>query len=145
LFFFWEGGIKMKFKRRLKPTAEVNLVPMIDVVFQLVIFFMLSSTFIINPGISVVLPGSATAEPVAMTKIVITIASRQDIYLNNQHYNLEGLSDALARLTGDDKDRINTVIIEGDKSVSYELMIQVLDIVRANGFKGVNLRTREID
>ena len=46
----------MHFKQRLKPSVKADMVPMIDVVFQLVIFFMVSSTFIQTPGISIVLP-----------------------------------------------------------------------------------------
>ena len=73
----------MRFKRRLMPQANVDLVPMIDVVFQLVIFFMVSTTFILTPGISLVLPGSTTSEPVVMTKFVVTVISENEIYLNN--------------------------------------------------------------
>ena len=133
----------MRFNRRLKPTANVNLVPMIDVVFQLVIFFMVSTTFIVNPGISIILPGSSTSEPVAMTRLIVTIVSRREIYYNNQQYDLEGIEAALALIPKEEKDHIKTVIIEGDRAVSYELMINMLDILRHNGFKGVNLRTRQ--
>ena len=73
----------LQFRRRLKPTAEVNLIPMIDVVFQLVIFFMVSTTFLVNPGISIVLPGASTSEPVAMTKMVVSIKSETEIFFNN--------------------------------------------------------------
>ena len=81
----------MRFKRRLMPQAVVDLVPMIDVVFQLVIFFMVSSTFILTPGISLVLPGSSTSEPVAMSRLVVTIISENEIYLNKEKYNISGL------------------------------------------------------
>ena len=135
----------MRFRRQLKPTANVNLVPMIDVVFQLVIFFMVSTTFIVNPGISVVLPGSTTSEPVAMTKLVISIVSGNEIYFNSQRYDLEGIEGAINEISKEDKDRIKTVIIEGDRAISYELMVNVLDILRRHGFKGVNLRTRQVD
>ena len=63
----------MRFKRRLSTQSTPNLIPMIDVVFQLVVFFMVSTTFIITPGISLVLPSSQTAESVAMSKLVITV------------------------------------------------------------------------
>jgi biopolymer transport protein ExbD len=127
------------------PQTNVNLIPMIDVVFQLVIFFMVSTTFIVNPGIPLVLPGSTTAEPVVMTKLVVTVISRDDIYLNKAHYNLEGLSTGLREISPEERDHIKTVVIEADRTVSYELMIQVLDILRKQGFKGVNLKTRQIE
>ena len=133
----------MTFKRRLKPTVNVNLVPMIDVVFQLVIFFMVSTTFIENPGISLIYPESSTSEPVIMTELVVSIVSRREIYVKNERYDLEGLEGVLAGISGEEKDQIQTVIIEGDRAVSYQLMVNVLDLVRMYGFRGVDLRTRQ--
>ena len=133
----------MHFNRRLKPTARVDLIPMIDVVFQLVVFFMITSTFIQAPGISIQLPEARTAEPVVMTKLIVTISSNQEIYLNDQRYTLEGLHKALSLLEREGKDAVKVVVIEADRTVSYELMVEVLDALRLNGFKGVNLRMRE--
>lgn len=133
----------MEFRRRLKPVATVDLVPMIDVVFQLVIFFMLSSTFILTPGISLVLPESSTAEPVAMTRLVITVVSEEEVYLNKDRYSISGLDSVLSGFQSEERDHISTVIIEGDERVPYSLMVEVLDILRRSGFKGVNLRMRE--
>lgn len=134
----------MKFKRRLKPTATVELVPMIDVVFQLVVFFMVSSTFILTPGISLTLPQSSTAEPVAMGKLVVTIESQDEIYLNKESYSLESLDEALDTFKENKgKDAVHTVVVEADKSVSYSLMVKTLDALRRGGFDGVNLRMRE--
>lgn len=133
----------MQFRRRLSTRANVDLVPMIDVVFQLVIFFMLSSTFVQTPGISMVLPESTTAEPVVMTRLVVTVVSSDEVYLNKEPYDLEGLSEALASLSEDEKEQIETAVIEGDRSVSYSLLVDVLDILRTNGFRGVNLKLTE--
>lgn len=133
----------MEFRRRLKPVATVDLVPMIDVVFQLVLFFMLSSTFILTPGISLVLPESSTAEPVAMTRMVITVVSREEVYLNKDRYTLEGLDNLLKGVRLEDKDTPGSIIIEGDSAAPYSLLVEVLDILRRNNYKGVNLRMRE--
>jgi biopolymer transport protein ExbD len=133
----------MRFKRRLSTQSTPNLIPMIDVVFQLVVFFMVSSTFIITPGISLVLPSSQTAEPVAMSRLVITVVDRDEIYLNKERYTLAGLNDRLAQISEEERKQIKTVILEGDRSISYSLLVEILDVLRRNGFKGVNLRTRE--
>ena len=133
----------MQFRRRLSTRTNVDLIPLIDVVFQLVVFFMVTSTFILTPGISLILPKSTTSEPVAMTKLVVTIVSEDEIYLNKNPYTLEGLAKVLSDLSRVERDAIKTVVIEGDSSVSYSLMVKVLDVLRLNGFKGVNLRTIE--
>lgn len=133
----------MRFRRKLTTRTNVDLIPLIDVVFQLIVFFMVSTTFILTPGISLVLPHSKSSEPVAMTKLVLTVVSENELYLNKERYTIEGLGYKLAELTKEEREEIKTVIIEGDSNVSYSLMIEVLDILRMNGFKGVNLKTRE--
>ncbi|HKK65285.1 MAG TPA: biopolymer transporter ExbD [Clostridia bacterium] len=136
----------MQFKRRLKPTATVDIVPLIDVVFQLVVFFMVSSTFILTPGISLTLPEASSAEPTVMTRLVVTIAEEDQIYLNKEQYSLETLEEALQQFSQREELReIQTVVVEGDQSVSYSLMVRVLDRLRQHGFEGVNLRMREED
>ncbi len=135
----------MEFRRRLKPQAEVDIVPLIDVMFQLVVFFMVSSTFIVTPGISLVLPESSSAEPVAMSKLVVSIVSQEEVYLNQDRYTLQSLDGGLKALRDEDRRQIKTVVVEGDRNVSYSLMVSVLDVLRMNGFKGINLKTREAE
>ena len=134
----------MQFKRRLKPQVNVNLVPMIDVVFQLVIFFMVSSTFILTPGISIIFPASTTSEPVVMSKLVVTVVSREEVYFNKEKYGIRELDEKLSSITEEERSDIKTVVLEGDRGIPYSLLIEILDLLRRNGFKGINLRTREI-
>ena len=134
----------MRFKRGLHVEANLSLVPMIDIVFQLVVFFMVSTTFIVTPGIGVVLPTSTTAEPVVMTRLVITVAAETEIYLNRDRHDLASLDRKLAELTEAEKEEIRTVVLEGDRNIPYSLTVAVLDVLRRNGFRGVNLRTRDL-
>lgn len=133
----------MVFKRRLKPVASVDLIPMIDVIFQLVVFFMVSSTFIITPGISLELPDSSTAEAVVMTNLIVTIVSEDELYLNDERSSVPLLGEMLDSLPEKSSDNIQSVVIEGDRRASYSLMVEVLDILRESGFTGINLRMRE--
>ncbi|HEB10529.1 MAG TPA: biopolymer transporter ExbD [Spirochaetales bacterium] len=134
----------MQFRRRLKPQVNINLVPMIDVVFQLVIFFMVSSTFILTPGISLIFPSSTTSEPVVMSKIVVTVVSREEVYFNKEKFEIRELDERLSAITEEERSDIKTVVLEGDRGISYSLLIEVLDLLRRNGFRAINLRTREI-
>lgn len=133
----------MHFRRRLNPSVKADMVPMIDVVFQLVIFFMVSSTFIQTPGISIELPESTTAESVTMTNLVISVVSEDEVYLNKDACTIDSLAAALAGITEEEKDKLTAVVIEGDEGVTYELLVEVLDLLRHNRFKGVNLRMRD--
>lgn len=128
----------MKFQRSLKPNVNIDLVPMIDVVFQLVVFFMVTSTFTIGPGLSLALPEAETSDSVVMTQLQVTIAGPDDIYLNEKQYNLETFSQAVAALNSQDSE---TIVVEASKTVSYELFIDVVDLLRKAGIYNYTLKT----
>lgn len=133
----------MRFKRRLRARAIVDLVPMIDVVFQLILFFLVSTTFAILPGITLKLPESSTAEPTAMTRLAVAVVDRDEVYLNDDRMTLRELEARLTSISEVERAEIKSVTLEADRAVSYGLTIEVLDILRKSGFRGINLHTLE--
>lgn len=131
-----------RIRRRLKPSVNADMVPMIDVVFQLVIFFMISSTFIQVPGIALTLPESETAEQVTVSELIVTIADNESVYLNDEQMTFEAADAVLKNYTPQQREALSGVIIEGDKSVSYEAMVKCLDLLRRNGFEQIGLEMR---
>ncbi|WP_028974497.1 ExbD/TolR family protein [Spirochaeta cellobiosiphila] len=134
----------MRFRRNLTPNAKVDLVPMIDVVFQLVVFFMVSSTFNLTPAISLILPGSTTADVVQVTQLTVTVIDSDQIYLNKESYSMDQLGAALAKYSQEDRAQFDSIILQGDATTSYATIIEVMDVLRLNGFKGIQLKTREV-
>ncbi len=133
----------MRFRRKFEAQAAVNLVPMVDVVFQLVLFFLVSTTLALVPGIRLQLPASGTAENVPVRQLVVTVVSPTELWFNNEP--LAGPTELDARLASmEEADRLalESVIIEADQQVPYGLMVEVLDALRRNGLKDVGLRTR---
>ena len=133
----------MHFRRRLSPNANVDLVPMIDVVFQLVVFFMVSSTFVLTPGIAIDLPASSSTEPIVINRLVVTVVSQDEIYLNRDRVPLDELGERLAAMNPEESDTTLSAVVEGDRTVPYETLVAVLDVLRRNGYRGVALRTLE--
>lgn len=135
----------MQFRRRLSANANVDLIPMIDVVFQLVVFFMVSSTFVMTPGIALDLPESTSSEPVVINRVVVTVSGPAEIFLNRDRVNFEQLGERLASMadqeTGDGVAR--SAIIEADSAVPYATIVAVLDVMRRHGYRGIALRTLE--
>ena len=133
----------MRFRRKFEPQAAVNLVPMVDVVFQLVLFFLVSTTLALVPGIRLKLPASGTSERQQMRQLVITVASANELYLNKEPVaSPAALNERLAAMSETDRAALESVIIEADQQVPYGLMVEVLDALRRNGLKDVGLRTR---
>lgn len=132
----------MRFRRAMAPMTSVNLIPMIDVVLNLVFFFMVTTTFVVAPGIALTLPTSSTSEPVAVGKLTISVVSETEVYLNAERHTMASLSERLAAYSEEEKGKTKSVVVEGDRTIPYSLMVDVLDVLRRNGFRGVNLRTR---
>lgn len=135
----------MKFQRRLKPQSLVDLTPLIDVVFQLVVFFMVSSVFNTSPGIELDLPESSSTTTVAITEMVITVENKETVYLNQTAYTLQTLSEAVAAFEFDPTDEGENVVLESAKDIPYQMIITILDILRNNGYEAVNLVTLNAD
>jgi len=133
----------MKFKRKLETRAVVDLVPMIDVVFQLILFFLVSTTFAVLPGISLQLPASETAEGTRTNGITIPVSAEGAVMVNSESVPIEGLDAALERLSiAAPRDAV-PVSLEADERTQNGTIVRVLDSLRRTGFVGVNLRTRE--
>ncbi len=134
----------MRFRRKFEPQSALNLVPMVDVVFQLVLFFLVSTTFVLAPGIKLTLPASGTAESVVMEQMVVTVVSRDEVYMNKERFgSLADLDARIAAMPPEEKKQVGAVIIEAGEDAAYGLMVQTLDVLRKNGFKNVGLRTRD--
>ena len=133
----------MQFRRRLHPMVNVDLIPMIDVVFQLVVFFMLSSTLITRTGLNLDLPDAGTAQETVTSSIVLSVVSEEEIYLASERYTLDELASILAEDAAQYEER--SISIEADRSLPYGTMVAVLDVLRQNGFRGANLVARQED
>jgi biopolymer transport protein ExbD len=133
----------MKFKRKLETRAVVDLVPMIDVVFQLILFLPRLDDLRRLPGISLQLPASETAEGTRTNGITITVSAEGAVMVNSESVPLEGLDAALERLSiAAPRDAV-PVSLEADERTQNGTIVRVLDSLRRTGFVGVNLRTRE--
>ena len=99
---------------------------------------------ITTPGIALDLPASTSSEPVVLNRLVVTVASPSEVYLNRERVDLSELDTRLGELAGNgsDDDPMSAVI-EGDRLVPYETLVAVLDILRRNGYRGIALRTLE--
>lgn len=131
----------MKFERRLKPQTTVDLTPLIDVVLQLIIFFMITSVFKTAPGIELQLPSSGSSTSVALTELRITAVNEGEIYVNKIRTELRGLDAVLRTQTEGKAPKDLSVIVEGDRTATYQLMVSVLDVLRQQGINNASLLT----
>ena len=127
------------FRERRKRLPVVNITPLIDVLFILLIFFMVSSTFIEQPNIRLQLPRAAHADVTNIERLVVTISKDERIFLGEKPVSLAELSDLLidAILKTDDR----TLVIKADKNVRHGVVVRVIDIAKGAGFEKIVLPT----
>ncbi len=137
----------MKFPRPRQEEISVNLTPLIDVVFLLLIFFMVSTTFTRETQLSLTLPEAQGMPPESTPEAVEILVSPLGEYLINGEKltdNSEaGLRSALLRL-GQEKASL-PMIITADANASYQAVVRVMDVAGQLGFDKLSLTTREAD
>lgn len=120
----------------------LDLIPMIDIVFQLILFFLVSTTFALLPGITVQLPESSTAEGGETRGLIITLSADGGIWFNDKAVTLEELHQELLDFDTESVPREQYPIqLEADALVTNGTIVQLFDLLRKNGFSAVNLRT----
>lgn len=133
----------MRFKHHLElEKGRLDIAPLIDVIFLLLIFFMLTSSFMLQPGIKVNLPGAITSKVIPEKNLEILINGKDHIYVQNKRITVKELT-ARIRMAGKTK---TPVLIKADKSASLGNVVMVWDLCREVGISNVNIATtQEVD
>lgn len=121
------------FKSNLKDQIDIKILPMIDVVFFLLVFFMLFTTFKTTPsGLEINLPQAKSVEQQQEDKTVkINIASSGKIFMNSKLTTKDELKNNIASSVSQSTETV--FIIKADEQVAYKQVINVMDLVRQAG------------
>ena len=129
----------MRFKRRVSIfSGQLELTPLVDVVLLLLIFFVLSSTYIFNPGVKVELPESAASTAVQTTDLVLTITEKNEVYFRDKLISpLEGyeqLHTELRKARLAHGDEVPRLIVNADEKIPWGRVIHIMGIAYGEGF-----------
>lgn len=126
--------------RRLNQTkGAIDMTPMIDIVFQLLAFFMITSTFMKTSAINVDLPSSKTSDVQPVREAVVTLYKNGAVTLNDNPITIDSLGMKIKEEYIKNNDLV--VTIRGDRGVPYGKLIETMDIVRLTGVKRMSLAT----
>ena len=126
--------------------SAVNILPLIDVLFAILLFFMLSSIVLTEKNqIAVKRPTTSQAEQVGKAKktITITLKNNRKLYLEEDELLTAELSQRLKRLSQDNS--IDQILIDADKACVYGEVMEILDIVKAAGLNSIGLAVNKRD
>jgi len=129
----------MKFKQNLQlETCVIDMVPLINCVYLLLIFFLLTSNFMSQSGIKISLPKAVTSEVVQENTIVITVTSDNRFYLNETPVTLVELKSKLEKASN-----AEPILIKADRDVTLSKVVNIWDFCRNLGIKQVNIATNQ--
>ena len=125
----------MEFEARKRIKTHLDIAPLIDIVFLLLIFFMLTANFIMQPGIKIKLPTAQTAKPQEEEKLTIFISRENNIFLNDQNVNIDELRETVKMELESVPKKI--IVLKADESVNLGLAVKVMDISKQAGANGI--------
>jgi biopolymer transport protein ExbD len=124
-----------------EPSAEIDLTPMLDVVFIMLIFFIVTATFIKEAGIEVKRAPAITQEEIANQKILIAINAEDEIWMNKERVDERSLRSRIERVHVENPK--GAVVIQADEESSVKMYALVYDAARAAGVVGIYPATSE--
>ncbi len=125
--------MQFRIKRYIKPV--INIASLVDVLFLLLIFFMVTSAFVEQPNIKLELPSTRHSEVSKMNNMVLSIARDGKLFLQDRPVDKKNLEKELRRVILDTGDEV--LVLKADKFVPYGVVIDILDAVKGAGFRKV--------
>ncbi len=121
--------------------ASVDITPMLDVVFIMLIFFIVTATFVKESGIDVNRPQAQTAVVKEKANILIAIDAHNKVWINRREVDIRSVRPNIERLHAENPK--GTVVIQADRDSTNELLVQVMDASRQAGVYEIALATQD--
>ena len=126
---------------KVEEEAEINMTPMLDIVFIMLIFFIVTATFIKEAGVEVDRPSAVTAEKKDRASILIAVTENDEIWINRRKVDLKSLRANIEKLHAENPQ--GTVVVQADKRAKAGLMIAVTEVVNDSGVPNVAISTEK--
>jgi biopolymer transport protein ExbD len=121
----------------------VNLTPMIDVVFIMLIFFIVTASFVKESGIDINRPSAATAERKEKGNILVAISADNQIWIDRRQVDPRALRANIERMHAENPN--GAVVILADEESKNKLLVMVMDAARSAGVKNVSIAAEVVD
>ncbi|MFZ8930851.1 MAG: ExbD/TolR family protein [Pseudomonadales bacterium] len=121
--------------------SEINLTPMLDVVFIMLIFFIVTATFIKEPGTDILRPEALTAEVKPTVSVLVGINAANEIWIDKKRVDVRSVRANLERLIAENPK--GGLVVQADAGAKNELLMEVLNAARGAGIQQVAVATED--
>ena len=132
----------MRFRRvnQNNDSAEIDMTPMLDIVFIMLIFFIVTTSFVKESGISINRPKASTAKNKNKASILIAISDTGEIWMQRRHIDIRSVRANVERLHAENPER--GVVIQADIESKSGLLVKVMDQVRLAGIYNISIAAK---
>ena len=116
-------------------SSEINMSPLIDIVFILLIFFVVTTVFIKDSGVKVNKPQASSAKEIEKKSIFLAVTKEGEVYYGGRNIGVEGVSTVVTSMLTENPEL--PVVIQGDELASHGLIMKVTDAAQLGGAKSV--------
>jgi len=126
-----------------KPPKKIalNITPLIDVLFILIIFFTVSSTFLEQPGIELKLPDAESSQTYTAQKVIVYVDKSDAVYLNDDLIDVNDLAESIKQKLEEQKEK--SVVLRADTEVDHGMIIRIMDLLRKKGIYKIIISTEK--
>jgi biopolymer transport protein ExbD len=128
---------RRRHSEEMSAEADINITPLLDIVFIMLIFFVVTTSFVREAGIEVNRPTAQTAERKEHASILIAIAPNGEIWIDRRAVDVRSVRAVIERLRAENPE--GAVVIQGDREAQIGLLVQVMDQVRKAGVSNVSI------
>ncbi len=126
-------------QKQHKEETEINLTPMLDVVFIMLIFFIVTTSFVKETGVNVNRPSAKTAQQKGKANILIAIKNNNEIWIDKRMVDIRSVRANIERLKATNTQ--NSVVIQSDSDSKTGILVQVMDQIRLAGIFNISIST----
>ena len=130
----------LQFNIKKKRRVTINITSLIDVLFLLLIFFMVTSSFLEQPGMKLELPSAKSAEAARLEKLILYIGPGEEIVFNDRAVGLDSLERVMAEAVQRVEEK--TLVLKADRTVRHGTVVTVMDIAKRVGLEKLVVGTR---
>ena len=116
-------------------SSEINMSPLIDIVFILLIFFVVTTVFVEDPGVEIDKPQSSVAQKLENEVIILGVTAENEVYYAGKNIGVDGVKAVVSMLLGESPEQ--PVVIQGDRDAKHGVIMRVTDAAKLAGAKKV--------
>ncbi len=133
------------FRRRVRRQEEdsgIDLTPMLDVVFIMLIFFIVTTSFVKESGMDIARPSAKKAEKKPQASIFVAITDAGEVWIDNRSVDIRAVRANIEKLHAESPE--GTVVIQADKNSKTGLLVQVMDQIKLAGVEKISVAASQL-